>query len=68
MLIDARLALQLSKSDPPRATGLVVLVGNNKPLARLTLDLVRRMLDRADQLNDAADRQLDLNRPPQDRD
>jgi hypothetical protein len=66
MLADGKIALQLSKTDPPRVTGLVVLVGDNRPLVRLELDAVRRALDRADRINDAADRQLDQAPPPRD--
>jgi hypothetical protein len=66
MLADAKLALQLSKSNPPRVTSVVVLVGDNHPIARLELDVVRRALDRADRMNDAADRQLDQPPPPRD--
>jgi hypothetical protein len=68
MLADGKLAVQLSKTDPPRATGLVVLVGNNRPIARLELELVRRALDQAERINNAADRQTDQAPPPHDRD
>jgi hypothetical protein len=66
MLADGKVALQLSKTDPPRVTGLIVLVGDNRPLVRLELTAVRRALDRADRMNDAADRQLDQAPPPRD--
>lgn len=68
MLADGKLALQLSKTDPPRVTGLVVLVGNNRAVVRLDLDLVRRVLNQAERINDAADHQTDQARPPRDSD
>ena len=68
MLPEAKLALQITRTDPQRVTGIVVMVGNNRPLARLDLELVRRILDQADRTNEAADRQLDQPQPPDDRD
>ena len=68
MLPEAKLALQITRTNPPRATGFVVLVGNNKPVVRLELELVRRMLNQADRINDAADSQTDQPLPQRDRD
>jgi hypothetical protein len=68
MLAEGKIALQISKTNPPRVTGIVVLVGNNRPLVRLELELVRTMLNQADRMNDAADNQIDRPRPPRDRD